>query len=139
MVNIQAKDIKTRELRGFKSLRALNTFHTLMLGLKMLPMYRGEEYDEFLNRVSEMGDDDKEKMIRQAVRFVELQKEEVEACLEFCLDPNGVPYTASNIKNLEPLSIVECIVAVAMEVGRIKVDSISEAEKKNSLDIQSMS
>jgi hypothetical protein len=123
--------LKTLELKGFKSLRALNAFHTLMLGLKMLPAYMGESYETFYSRVEEMPSEDQEKLIREAVFFVELQKEEVEAIAAFCADANGVPYTAENMRNLGPDQLVEMIVAVCKDIARIKISFVSEAEKKN--------
>lgn len=124
--------IKVLELRGYKSLKALNAYHTLMLGLKMLPSYMGESYEEFYQRVEEMPAADQEKMIREAVLFVELQQEEVESIVAFCTDVNGVPYSKENIKNLGPGQLVEMIVAVCVEMSKIKVNFVSESEKKNS-------
>ena len=123
--------MKVLELRGYKSLRAFNAFHALMLGLKMLPMYMGEQYEEFLNRVQEMPAEDQIKMIREAALFVKLEQEEVEALISFTADPNGVPYTAANLKSLGPAQLTEIIVAVAFEISKIKIDFVSEAEKKN--------
>lgn len=123
--------MRIAELRGFKSLRALNAFNALMLGLKMLPAYMGESYEAFLSRVSEMSPPDQQKLIKEAVLFVELQKEEVEALISFCLDKNGVPYSAENMKNLGPKELHEMIVAVCMELAKIKIDLVSEVEKKN--------
>lgn len=124
------------ELKGLKSLRAMNMFHALMLGLKMLPAYAGESYENFYARIAEMPSSDQEKMIREAVLFVELDKDEVESALTFVTDVNGIPYRAENIKNLGPKEIFEAIVAVAMKVAVIKIDLVSESEKKKSQDSQ---
>lgn len=123
--------MKVLELRGFKSLRALYAFNTLMLGLKMLPAYMGESYEDFLARVQLMSPEDQEKLIREAAVFVPLQPEEVEALVLFCADPNGVPYTAENLKNLGPKDLHEVIVAVCKEIAKIKIDLVGESEKKN--------
>ena len=123
--------MKTLELKGFKSLRALNVFHSLILGLLMLPAYRGVQYEEFLARVDEMPDDQKEKIIREAALFVALDEEEVKSVVGFCCDPNGVPYDAANLKSMTPDQIFEMIVAVSMQVAKIKISLVSEAEKKS--------
>jgi hypothetical protein len=128
--------MKVLEIKGYKSLKALNAFHTLMLGLKMLPSYMGESYEDFYSRISEMNEADQEKLIREAVLFVELQKEEVEAIVGFCSDKNGVPYSAENMKNMKPDQLVEMIVAVSKEIAKIKIGFVSEAEKKNFQDSQ---
>lgn len=124
-------DVKVTEVRGLKSLAAFNVFHTLLLGLKMLPAYIAEDYDSFLKRVQAMPAPDQEKMIQEAVKFVKLDKDEVEALLVFCRDPNGVPFNAQNIDNLSPQQISDCIVAVCMKITEVKVTMISDDEKKN--------
>ena len=123
--------MKTLELKGFKSLKALNVFHSLMLGLKMLPHYRNESYEEFFARVQEMPPLDQEKMIREAALFVNLERDEVEALTAFVADPNGVAYGPENLKSMTPDQIFEMIVAVCLEVAKIKIDFVTETEKKN--------
>lgn len=123
--------MRVLEIRGYKSLRAFNAFHSMMLGLKMLPAYMGESYEDFFNRVSAMPPEDQEKLIREAAMFVALDEEEVKAMICFCTDKNGVPYTSENLKNLGPDQIVDCLVAVCKEIARIKIDFVSDAEKKN--------
>jgi hypothetical protein len=123
--------MEVMELKGYKSLRALNAFHTLMLGMKMLPMYATESYEAFFARFSDLPENEQSTMIREAALFVELSKEEIEALASFCKDKNGVPYEASNIKNLGPAEMIEVIVSVCMEIGKIKIDLISKDEKKN--------
>ncbi len=123
--------MKVLELKGYKSLKALNVFHALMLGLKMLPTYRGESYEDFFARVQVMPDGDKEKLVREAALFVDVEKDEVESLLCFVADPNGVPYSAQNLKSLGPQEIYEIIVAVCMEISKIKINFVSESEKKN--------
>ncbi len=123
--------MKVLELKGYKSLKALNVFHSLMLGLKMLPAYIGESYEEFFARVQEMPAEDQEKLIREAALFVTLDPDEVAALICFIPDANGVPYTSENIKGLSVDQIFECVVAVALEVSKIKINFVSESEKKN--------
>lgn len=123
--------MKVSELKGFKSLRALNAFHTLMLGMKMLPAYIGETYEAFYSRFADLPESEQEVMIREAALFVELNKEEVEALVSFCVDANGIPYDPTNIKNLGPAELIEVVVSVSKEIGKIKIDIVSKDEKKN--------
>ena len=122
--------MKVIELKGFKSLRALNAYHTLLLGLKMLPTYMHLSYDEFLKGLEILSESDQKKAIREAAQFVNLEKEEIEALICFCADKNGVPYGPENLKNLNPIQIVDIVVAVCFEISKIKIDLVSEAEKK---------
>lgn len=118
------------ELKGYKSLRALNAFNALMLGLKMLPSYMNFSYEDFYLRMDQMPDEDKLKLITEASLFVELQKEEVEALVCFCKDKNGVPFEASNLKNLGPKEMIDVIVSVCFEISKIKIDFVTDNEKK---------
>ena len=113
-------------------MRALNAFNALLLGLKMIPAYMAESYEDFLNRISAMPEADQLKMIREAALFVELQKEEVEALVGFCCDKNDVPYEAANLKNLSPKELIEVIVAVCGEIAKMKIDFVTPNEKKKS-------
>jgi len=124
--------MKVLELKGYKSLKALNAFHALLLGLKMLPMYISISYENFYEVFKEKTRDEKETFLREAAVFVQLEQDEVEALISFCCDANGVPYSATNIKNLTPDQIHEIIVAVCMAIGDININLVSEGEKKNS-------
>lgn len=122
---------KVLPLVGFKSLRAFNAFNALLLGVKMLPAYMGESYEDFLARIEEMPEEDQKKILLAGARHVNLEKEEVEALICFCTDKNGVPYSAENLKSLGPADLIEVIVSVCLEIGKIKINFVSEAEKKN--------
>jgi hypothetical protein len=119
------------ELKGYKSLRALNAYSALMLGLKMIPEYMTESYEEFLARLDDMPEADQKKMIQKAALFVTLSDEEVQALVCFCADKNGVPYSKENLKSLGPKELVEIIVAVCGEIAKIKIDFLTDSEKKN--------
>lgn len=123
--------MKILEIKGYNSLRALNGFHALMLGVKMLPTYMALSYEEFFHNVSLMPLEDQEKIIREAVSFVELSLEEVEAFLSFACDPNGIPYKKENLKNLNPKEILEIIVLICLEIAKMNVDLVTTKEKKN--------
>lgn len=121
-----------KELIGLPSLRAFNVFHKLMLGIKMIPAYAHLSYETFLNLVQSMPPEDQEKVIREAVIFVDLEPEEVQAVAKFCADKNGISFGPEQLKSLPPDQLVEVIVAVCKEISKIKIDLISEDEKKNS-------
>lgn len=123
--------ITVKELKGYKSLRALNAFSALVLGLKMLPAYMEESYEDFLSRLKLMPESDQRKMLSQAAQFVELQNEEIEAIICFVVDENGVPYSSENIKNLGPDELINIVVEVCMRIVKIKIDFVSDSEKKN--------
>ncbi len=123
--------MKVLELKGYKSLRAFNAFHTLLLGVKMLPAYQTMNYEQFFDKVEAMPPADQVKILREAAFFVVLDRDEIEALMSFCVDKNGVPYSAENLKNLGPAELVEIVISVCAEIAKIKVDLISPDEKKN--------
>jgi hypothetical protein len=123
--------MQVSELKGVKAFRAFNAFHKLMLGLKMLPAYLSESYEDFFDRVSEMDGDDQEKLIREACIFVELDQDETESLLSFVKDPLGVPMGPASIKGMSPDQILNALVLVCKEFAKIKVDFVSESQKKN--------
>lgn len=123
--------VNTLPLVGYKALKALNAFSALLLGLKMLPAYAEIPYEEFYESFGDKSESDKETLLREAVAFVELEQSEVEALVSFATDPNGCEYSAVNLRSLELKDLHEIIVAVCMKIGEIKVDLVSEAEKKN--------
>jgi hypothetical protein len=123
--------MRVLELKGYKSMKALNVYHALLLGLKMLPQYLKDSYEEFLSRIETLPPEEQEKLIREAALFVNLERDELEALLCFVADPNGVPYTAENMKNLGPAELHEIVVAVCVEISKIKINFVTDAEKKN--------
>lgn len=122
--------IKVLPLKGYKALKALNAFNVLLLGLKMLPAYITEDYVSFFEKFKEKTDAEKETFLREAVAFVTLAQDEIEALVSFATDKNGIPYSKENLKNILVDELYEIIVAVGMEIGRIKIDLVSEDEKK---------
>ncbi len=121
---------KILPLIGFKSLKALNAFNALLLGLKMLPAYQAVGYESFYASFNDKTESEKEKLLREAAVFVQLQEDEVNALLSFATDKNGIPYGPTNLKNLGAKELHEIIVAVCMEIGRIKIELVTEEEKK---------
>jgi hypothetical protein len=123
--------MKVRELKGYKSLKALNVFHALMLGLKMLPAHLGESYEDFFARVQALPAADQEHLIREAVMFVKIDLDDINDLIGFVEDPNGVPYGPENVNNLGPDQLVEIIVAVCVAISKIRINFVTESEKKN--------
>lgn len=122
--------IKVLPLKGFKALRAFNAFNALLLGVKMLPANQDVSYEEFFESLKDISDGQRETILREAVAFVNLEREEVEALLSFTTDKNGIPFNQTNIDNLGPEDLIEAIVAVCMEIGKIKITLVTEEEKK---------
>ena len=124
-------EVNVLEIQGYKSLRALNAFHALLLGLKMTPMYMKESYEDFYARVGALPIEDQETFIREAASLVELSQDEVEAMVSFTADSNGIPFGPAQLKSMSPAKILDLIVAVAVEIAKFKIDLVTPKEKKN--------
>lgn len=129
-------EVKVLEIKGVKSVRALNAFNALVLGVKMLPAYMGLTYETFLAKVHDMPLSDQKKILKEAALFVSLEREEIEALICFAADKNGVPFTSENMKNLTPDKMIEIIVEVCAAIAQFKIDFVSDREKKNSVTSQ---
>lgn len=124
-------NLRVLPLEGLKSLRAFNVFHTILLGYKMLPSKIKMTYEDFLEEFEAATDDDKAKILREAAAFVPIEQEELDALTCFCCDVNGVPLTKINTAKMTPEQLIDVIVAVCLEISKIKLYSISEDVKKN--------
>ena len=123
---------KCLPLKEYKSLKALNAFYTLMLGLKLIPGNSHYGFEEFLAIVEAMKPEDQLNTLIMGAKMVPLEEEEVKALICFCTDKNGIPYTSENMKNLKPNELVEIIVTVCMEIIKnINIDLVTKDEKKN--------
>lgn len=122
--------MQVSELRGVESFKALTVFHNIMLGLKMLPNYAHLPYEEFYTAIAAGSEESKDKIIREAILHVGLDAVDIESLAVFCTDPNGAVYRKANLKPLPPNEIFEIVVAVCREISKIKVDFVTESEKK---------
>lgn len=133
--------MKVLPLKGPASLKVLKAFSTLVMGMMMLPGVQQintvQDVTDFFASFNNKTDSEKENLLRYAASFMSPEDDELAAIVSFVADPNGVPYGTANIKNLGPEQLFEMIVAVCMEVGRIKIDLVTEDEKKNCLTSQS--
>ena len=121
---------KVLPLVGLESLHAFTAFNALLLGMKMLPAYAAIPYVTFYASFGEKSEAEKETFLREALAFVTLSKEEVSALVSFCTDSNNVPYGPHNMKSMPVKELFDIVIAVCMEIGRIEITLVTEAEKK---------
>lgn len=125
-----------QEIKGLESLSVLNVYQSLLIGLKMMPAYASVDDEVFLDTIEKMDKADQERVFWDAAKIVPLEKYEVERLLKFYKDKNGVPISKENINALGPMDIAEMVVTVCMKVSEIKVDFVTESEKKKSMTSQ---
>jgi hypothetical protein len=123
--------IKVLPLKGPDTYWALQSYIKLLFGLKMLPMYMGKTLEEFFDHVEEMPLDDRQKIVRQAVLMVTLDRDELSSLLKFAADKNGVPFTKENTANLDPKEFMDIVHAVTQAIAALEPNFLSASEKKN--------
>lgn len=119
------------EIKGVNGWRAFNGFNALLMGYKQLPNYAAVSYEAFYKALGEMQPREQEDLIRRACFFVNLESIEMDAMLSFVKDKNGVPIGAANVKNLKLPEIMDMVISVCMEFASMKIDMVSDTEKKN--------
>ena len=124
---------KLSPITGLESLSVLNVYQTLLIGLQMMPAYITWEAEDFLAAIEAMDFEDQKKVFWDAAKIVPLEKDEVEKLLRYYKDPNGVPISKENIRALNAMQIAEMIVNVCMDIAQMKIDFVTEDEKKKSL------
>lgn len=131
--------MKILPIQGTNSLNALQGFSALLLGFKMLPNRIAEDFEHYYESFKDKTEAEKEKILRESLMFVNLKKDEIEALVSFATDKNGISYSAASIKNMPLNDLFDTIIAVCMEIGRIKITLVSEDEKKKYQPSPSMS
>lgn len=126
-----AKQVQLSIIKGMEGYQAFCAFHKMMLGLKMLPEYITESYEDFFARIDSLEPEQKLKFIQKAAIFVNLDEDELSALVCLAKDSNGVPYGPANLKSLTPDEFISIIVAVCFEISKIKIDFLTDSEKKN--------
>lgn len=127
-------------IKGTASFQALTVMQALIYGYWLVPGLSGDKtWKEFREGYYDYSDDEKEHILRNAVGFVKVSPEEIETMLSFIPDKNGIPLCAASIKNLDLGQAFEMMIAVLMEMSKIRISFISESEKKNYQRSQSIS
>lgn len=123
--------IKTLPLQGLKSVYALNAFMTLLFGLATEQRLAGQDFEETYANFEALPIEDKAKQLRHALQIVNLQKEDMLSLLAFAQDKNGIAFTEASVKQMPPGDILDAMLAVCLELAKIKPRTLSEDVKKN--------
>lgn len=123
--------INVLPLKGLKSFAAYRALTALLFGYKMLPAHVGETYEEWFPKFAAMDSAGKEKVIRQALLFVQLTEAELEDLACFATNKHGVPHTSVTLAALDAGEIHEILTAVCMAFDKVRVYLVTPEEKKN--------
>lgn len=123
---------KVEELKGYQSYRALCAYGKLVWGMKMIPAFLSltvkQFEDDYLNGLSEA---EQFEHFQRGAEMVTLERDEVEDLVYFIKDPNGARWKKESLGNLGPVQIRDLVASVALEIFKIKIDSITTEQKKN--------
>ena len=123
--------ITVKPLKGLKSVWALNAFHTLVWGLAAQQAVLGQDIETTTAKFEALPLDKKEQQIRHALQIVNLTAEDMLNLLEFAKDQNGIPYSQKKLEDLPPQELMDAMLAVCMELAKIKPQICPEELKKN--------
>ena len=121
-----------KELRGLKSVYAVNALSNLVYGLAVEQAHLGQDIEETYAKFEALDEAGQRKQLKHALRIVNLTQEDMLNLLSFALDVNGVPYDEGRIKTMPPTDIMDAMLEVACQVAKvIKPRSITNDAKKN--------
>ncbi len=123
--------VRVKELRGLKSVWALNALATLIYGLGTEQACLGQDYETTAAKFEALPDEEKEKQLRHALEIVNLTSADMMNLLEFAIDANGVPYAQKKLEKMGPHEIVEAMLAVCLELAKLRPQVCPEDLKKN--------
>ncbi|WP_424244948.1 hypothetical protein Dip510_000055 [Elusimicrobium posterum] len=123
--------VQVLPLKGLKSIWALNAYNVLLFGLATEQALAGQGFEETYKNFEGLPLEAKELQLRRAAGLVNLQEDDMRNLIAFAKDANGIPFTDANTAKLAPEDIIDILVAVCLEISKIKVYSIAEREKKN--------
>ena len=124
--------ITVKELRGLKSVYAVNALSNLVYGLAVEQAHLGQDIETTYAKFEALDEAGQREQLKHALRLVNLSKEDMLNLLSFALDVNGIPYDEGRVKNMAPAEIMEAMLEVACKVAQtIKPRSITDDAKKN--------
>ena len=97
------------DLRGLKSPAGFNVLYKLLIGsYTATPLLREQikTLNEHIEAFEALDKEQKSQHIREALKYCELEQNEILVLLSFCKDANGVEFSKSNINNLTHLEIL---------------------------------
>ena len=124
--------IQVKELRGLKSVYAVNALSNLVYGLAIEQAHLGQDIEETFAKFEQLDEKGQREQLKHALRIVNLSEEDMLNLLSFVLDVNGIPFDRARAGKMQPTEIMDAMLEVACKVAQaIKPRSITEDAKKN--------
>ena len=125
--------VTVKELRGLKSIYAVNALSSLVYGLAIEQAHLGQDIEETYAKFERLDEKEQREQLKHALRIVNLTQDDMLNLLYFALDANGVPFDENRVKNMAPTDIMDAMLEVACKVAKTvkKTRSITEDSKKN--------
>lgn len=124
--------VSVKELRGLKSVYAVNALSNLVYGLAIEQAHLGQDIEETFAKFEKLDEAGQREQLKHALRVVNLGQDDMLNLMSFALDANGVPFDEARVQRMQPTEILDAMLEVACKVAQtIKPRSISEDAKKN--------
>lgn len=126
--------MSVKELRGLKSVYAVNALYNLVFGLAAEQAHLGQDFETTFAKFEALDPKGQREQLAHAFKVVNLPVEDMLNLLSFALDANGVPYDEARAQKMKPDELMNAMLEVACKVAQtIKPRSISDNAKKNCL------
>ncbi|MDR3112935.1 MAG: hypothetical protein LBU09_00985 [Endomicrobium sp.] len=113
--------MQIKELKGLKSVKALNVYCKLVIGLSLTHLNKEKSIDDFRKAFEEYEIEKRKTLLKFACLLVQLEKDEVSALTSFAVDENNVAYEEPALAYLKPSEIVGIMSEVALKISEIKI------------------
>lgn len=124
--------ITVKELRGLKSVYAVNALSNLVYGLAVEQAHLGQDIETTYAKFEALDEAGQRAQLKHALRLVNLSKEDMLNLLSFAVDVNGIPYDEGRVKSMAPTDIMDAMLEVACKVAQaVKPRTITDDAKKN--------
>lgn len=114
-------EIKIKELKGLKSVRALTVYTKLVLALGLTPYNKEGSITEFAKKFEEYPAEEKKVLLKAACASVWLEDDEIEAVTSFALDENNIAYESESLFEMKPSEIVKIMSEVCFKISETKI------------------
>ncbi|MDR3243820.1 MAG: hypothetical protein LBT79_03630 [Elusimicrobiota bacterium] len=113
--------MKIKELKGLKSVKALNVYMKLVIGIAMTYFNKEKSFDAFLKNFEGYDLEKKRTLLKLACLIVQLEEDEVEALTRFAVDDDDIAYERPALSNLKTSELVAIMVEVLLKISEVEV------------------
>jgi hypothetical protein len=122
-------DVKVKELKGLRALRAYLIYQKLIICLGLTVFNPEKDSGTLLLKFGDYDLQKRKELLTKACSVVPLEDDEVEALTRFAVDENGIAFEKPALANLKPNEIIDLMVAVCMKLDAIECYSLNDDDE----------